>query len=223
MHDWFIGESMIRIFGLFLGLALLVVVPFLIWGEGIERRLGTLDAAEWLRSYDAWAWAIGILLLVSDLVLPIPATAVMAALGVLYGPLLGGLFATIGSFLSGSVGYIACRACGRGAAATILGEKDLKRGEVLFARFGGWLVVLSRWLPVFPEVMACMAGLTRMPKTTFFTALACGSIPFGFGFAAIGHAGADRPMMAIGLSVLAPPILWAIIHAYLRKKRLLEA
>lgn len=213
---------MIRLFGLFLGLALLVVVPFLIWGEGFERRLAMLDAAEWMRDYGAWAWAIGILLLMSDLILPIPATAVMTALGVLYGPLLGGLIAAGGSFLSGSAGYMACRAFGRGAAMRILGEKDLKRGELLFSRFGGWLVVLSRWLPVFPEVIACMAGLTRMPMTAFFAALACGSVPFGFGFAAIGYAGVDRPVMAIGLSAVVPPILWVATHSYLRRKRLLE-
>jgi uncharacterized membrane protein YdjX (TVP38/TMEM64 family) len=67
-----------------------------------------------------------------------------------------------------------------------------------------------------------MAGLTRMPATAFFAALACGSIPFGFAFAAIGHAGVDRPLIAIALSALLPPILWAVIHAYLRRKRLLE-
>lgn len=213
---------MIRLLALFLGLTVLVIVPFLIWGEAFDERLVTLDPAAWMKDFGAWAWLIGELLLIADLVLPIPATAVMTALGVLYGPWIGGLLAAGGSFLSGSLGYVICRAFGRGAAAWLLGEEHLKRGERLFSRFGGWLVTLSRWLPVFPEVIACMAGLTRMPTAPFFAALACGSMPFGFAFAAIGHAGVDKPMLAIGLSALVPPILWIATHHYLRRKRLLE-
>ncbi len=209
---------MVRLFALFLGLAVLVIVPFLIWGEGLERSLTAFDAADWRGRFGSLAWAAGIGLLMADLVLPIPATAVMAALGVLYGPLLGGAFAAAGSFLSGAIGYGACRLFGRGAADWILGEDDLRRGEAIFARFGGWLVVLSRWLPVFPEVIACMAGLTRMPTAAFFAALACGSIPFGFAFAAIGHAGSDSPVLAIGLSALLPPVLWLALRGFVRRK-----
>ena len=54
----------------------------------------------------------------------------------------------------------------------VLGPQDFVEGERLFARVGAWLVVLSRWLPIFPEVIACMAGLARMPAWSFFTALA---------------------------------------------------
>lgn len=214
---------MLRLFGLFLILALLVIIPFLIWGDGIEQALLTLDAAEWEGRFGAWAWAIGLLLLMADLVLPIPATAVMTALGILYGPLIGGLLAATGSFIAGMIGYLACRAFGRPLALKILGQKDLENGEILFARFGGWFVALSRWLPVFPEVIACMAGLTRMPPIAFFAALACGSIPFAFAFATLGHAGVDRPLIAIGIAILLPPLFWAVMQLYLRRSQRLSA
>ena len=210
---------MLRLLGLFLLLALLVIIPFLIWGDGIEQALATLEASEWEHRFGAWAWAVGLLFLIADLVLPIPATAVMTVLGILYGPLLGGLLAATGSFLAGTIGYLACRAFGRPAATRILGEKDLESAETLFARFGGWFVALSRWLPVFPEVIACMAGLTRMPTVPFFIALACGSIPFGFAFAALGHAGVDRPEIAIGVSIILPPLLWAALQIHIRRKQ----
>ncbi len=195
-------------------------MPFLVWGDGIEHALTALSATEWTERFGGWAWLIGVLLLTADLVLPIPATAVMTALGVLYGPLLGGLLAAGGSFLAGGIGYLACRTFGRPAAVKILGEEDLRQGEQIFLRFGGWLVALSRWLRIFPEVIACMAGLTRMPARAFFAALASGSIPFGVAFAALGHAGVDRPLLAIGLSALAPAIIWAAIQPFLRRKYL---
>jgi uncharacterized membrane protein YdjX (TVP38/TMEM64 family) len=155
----------------------------------------------------------------SDLVLPIPATAVMAALGFVYGPVAGGLIATLGSFLSGALAYLLCRRFGRPAAARLLGPRQLMEAERLFARVGGWLVVLSRWLPVFPEVIACMAGLARMRPLPFFVALACGSAPLGFAFAAIGHAGVDHPVLAIALSAVLPPLLWLSVQPYFRAKQ----
>ncbi|MEM7043485.1 MAG: VTT domain-containing protein [Pseudomonadota bacterium] len=214
---------MVKITGLFLVLALLVVIPFLIWGDALESALLALDAGGWKSRFGVWAWAVGLLLLIADLVLPIPATAVMTALGILYGPLIGGSIAALGSFLAGSLGYLVCRRFGRPAAAWFLGEQDLCRGERLFAQFGGWFVALSRWLPVFPEVVACMAGLTSMPKASFFAALACGSIPFGFAFAALGHVGVDQPLIAISISLLFPPLLWLAAQAWLRGRQALTS
>lgn len=214
---------MVRLFWIFALLALLVLIPFLIWGEGLERAFGQEAVVAWLADYGRWAWAAGILLLASDLVLPIPATAVMAGLGFVYGPLWGGLIGTAGGLLGGALGYGLCRAFGRPLALRVLGREDLEQGERLFARAGGWLVVLSRWLPILPEVIACMAGLSRMPVRTFVIALLCGSAPLGFAFAAIGHAGVEHPVLALALSALAPPILWLAVRPYVRARATSEA
>ena len=211
-----------RLVWLFLGLVVLVLVPFFVWGGTLERMFTQSGTVDWLRDYGSWAWAAALLLLMSDLVLPVPGTVVMAALGYLYGFLGGGLLAAAGSFLSGTVGYGLCRGVGRGAAAWLLGEEDLAKGERLFAEVGGWLVVLSRWLPVFPEVIACMAGLTRMPARPFFLALACGALPLGFTFAAVGRAGVEYPVLALVLSALLPPALWIAVRPVFKKKAGLE-
>lgn len=208
-----------RLFWIFIGLAALVLVPFVLWGEGFEAAFTQAGAMRRLRQHGDLAWAAGIVLLALDLVLPIPATAVMAALGLLYGPLLGGLIGTAGSCLAGAIGYGLCRRFGRGAALRLLGVAELAQGERLFAQAGGWLVVLSRWLPVFPEVIACMAGLTRMPAGTFLTALVLGTAPLAFVFAAVGHAGAARPLLALGLSALLPPVLWLLVQPWFRARQ----
>jgi uncharacterized membrane protein YdjX (TVP38/TMEM64 family) len=54
------------------------------------------DAVLELRKYENWAWAVGIALIWVDLVLPVPQTAVIAALGIIYGTLLGGLLGSLG-------------------------------------------------------------------------------------------------------------------------------
>lgn len=209
---------MTRLLLIFLSLAALVALPFLVWGEGFERAFTREGTAAWLAGYGDWAWAAGILLLIADLVLPVPATAVMAALGVVYGPVVGGLLAAGGSFLSGALAYALCRLLGRPVARRILGADGLADGERLFARAGGWLVALSRWLPILPEVVACMAGLARMRPGIFVIALACGSLPLGFGFAAVGDAGAAHPVLAIAASALLPPVLWLAVRSHFRTK-----
>ncbi|MEZ4703046.1 MAG: VTT domain-containing protein [Rhodothermales bacterium] len=206
-----------RLLWIFLGLAVLFLIPFLIWGGQIEAMFSQDGTVAWLRGYGAWAWMAGIVLLMSDIVLPVPGTVVMSALGFVYGPVAGGLLAALGAFLGGALGYGLCRLLGRKAALRLLGEADLEKGERLFSHIGGWLVALSRWLPLFPEVIACMAGLIRMPAGLFHFALACGVLPLGFAFAYIGHAGVAHPWLAIGLSAFIPPILWLAVRPIVRR------
>ena len=197
-------------------LAILIIVPFSIWGDWYTQLFSEGGAIDILGRYGAWAWLVGILLLIGDLFLPLPATLIMSALGYIYGPLAGGIIATIGSFLSGILAFGLCRALGRKGALMILGEKDLKRGEQAFSKNGGWIVAISRWLPVLPEIVACMAGLNQMKWRQFSIALACGSIPLGFIFAYIGFTGQAQPYLALIISAGLPPLLWLIARNTLK-------
>jgi len=203
---------------IFLALALVLAVPFFIWGGGFDEALGGEAAVEWLRGWGPWAPAAALILLISDIVLPVPATGVMAALGVLYGPVLGGALGAAGSILSGATAWGLCRLLGRRAALRLAGEKDLARAESFFDSTGGWAVALSRWLPILPEAVACLAGLARMKPLRFFVALACGSVPLAFAFAALGHEWAARPLAAVLAAALAPLALWIPAWLVLRRR-----
>lgn len=192
------------------------VLPFIIWGSEFENAFST--DGEWLRKWGNWAWLIAILLLMSDIILPIPGTAVMVTLGLVYGPILGGVVGSIGSILSGVVAYLLCRKFGRKIAIKIAGDKAIQQGENIFERTGAWLVVLSRWLPVMPEVIACMAGLSRMSSRLFIAALATGSIPLAFIFSIIGASSKENPKLTIILSILAPAVLWLFVRPVFIKK-----
>lgn len=199
-----------------LTLAILFILPFAFWGEEFTRSLSGDAAIAWVRSWGPWGGLAVIGLLMSDLFLPIPATPVISAAGFLYGPWLGGVIGALGSFASGMVGYGLCRAFGHGIALRLAGERSLAENEALFRRSGPWLVAASRWLPLLPEVIACLAGLTRMPVSVFAAALACGSVPMGFVYASIGAAGQHDPRMAMVLSLITPPLLWLVVRRFLR-------
>lgn len=197
-----------RLLAWFLALAALVLATWLLWGGAWEERLTMDGAVAWLEAAGPWAWAAGIGLLASDLVLPVPGTVVMSALGYVHGPLAGGLAAAAGSMLAGLGGYGIGRLVGERAARRLLGAVDYEKGRLLFARGGAWMVALSRALPILPEALACTAGLVRMPFARFLGALACGSLPVGFLFAWIGAAGRDAPGWALAFSLLVPALLW---------------
>ncbi|MEM8952737.1 MAG: VTT domain-containing protein [Verrucomicrobiota bacterium] len=201
-----------RLVWLFLVLAILFLVPFLIWGERLGELFSQEGAVAWLEGYGRWAWAAGIVLLILDIVLPLPSTVVISALGYLYGALWGGLIAALGSMLSAGLAYGLCRTWGRRAARWIAGERGVAEGERLFGRAGGWIVVLSRWLPLMPEVVSCMAGIARMRAWSFFFALACGTLPMAFVFAWVGSYGREEPWIAFVLSISLPVLLWGIFR-----------
>lgn len=184
------------------------IVPFMIWGEALEAAFSVQGARAWMAGFGPGAGVAGMGLLVADILLPIPSTLVMSALGLTYGPLVGGLYAAAGSALAGLIAYGLSRWLGRPLALRLAGETGLHQGESFFATGGAWLVACSRCLPILPEAVACLAGLNRMPFRIFLLAVLCGSLPMGFVFAAIGALGQDEPAWALVLSIVVPALLW---------------
>ena len=62
-------------------LAVVLCIPFVIWGDRFMAWFTGDAAIAWIRGWGAWGWLAVIGLLVSDLFLPIPATPVMSAAG----------------------------------------------------------------------------------------------------------------------------------------------
>lgn len=191
--------------------ALFVIGPFLVWGDMLSALFTGQGATDVLAG--GYAWIIGIGLLVADIFLPIPTTAIIAALGIYYGPVIGTLVSLTGSVAAALVGYGIGRILGRPAAQRLIGDA-IENGERVFARYGGWIVAASRWMPVLPEVVSCVAGVSRMSLPLFLGAVICGALPLCVTFAVIGHLGAEEPGWTLALSALAPLVLWYIAERF---------
>jgi uncharacterized membrane protein YdjX (TVP38/TMEM64 family) len=169
------------------------------------------DAVLTLRRYGSWAWALGIALIWADLVLPIPQTVVIAALGIIYGTWLGGLLGSFGLIAGGLLGYGLMLTSARRYVQRFVGPHSLRKMESLFDRGGAWAIVLTRSLPYsVPEAMVFLAGLAGMPMREFTAALTIGSVPTAFIFAAIGAGWADQPILALVVSYVLTILLLPI-------------
>ncbi len=177
------------------------------------------DAVLTLREYESWAWAAGIALIWADVVLPVPQTAVIAALGIIYGTVLGGLLGSVGLITSGLLGYALMRTSARRYVHRFVGTQSLRRMERLFDRHGAWAIVLTRSLPYsVPEAMVFLAGVAGMPTRAFIAALILGGVPTAFVFSAIGAGWADQPILALGASYVLPIFLLPIALYVMRAK-----
>jgi hypothetical protein len=65
------------------GLAIVAVMLLLSACRKVPTAQEANDAVLVLREYETWGWAIGIGLIWADVVLPIPQTSVIAALGII--------------------------------------------------------------------------------------------------------------------------------------------
>ena len=177
------------------------------------------DAVLALRNYESWAWPVGIALIWADLVLPIPQTAVIAALGIIYGTLLGGLLGSLGLITGGLLGYGLMLTSARRFVQRFVGPRSRHKMERSFDQGGAWAIVLTRSLPYsIPEAMVFLAGLAGMPMRKFTAALTIGSVPTAFAFAAIGAGWADQPILALAVSYVLP-ILLLPVALYLMRLR----
>jgi uncharacterized membrane protein YdjX (TVP38/TMEM64 family) len=198
---------------------IIFIGSYLIWGDFFEQLLGGDQAIHYLQSFGPWAWIAAIALMLTDVILPIPATAVLATLGIIYGPILGGIIGSIGMYAAGTAAYLMCRLLGENTTRKLLGERGYKKSNEFFARAGGWTVALSRWMIILPEMISCLAGMTRMPAKLYFTSLAAGVIPMAFTYAAIGaHFGAERPMLSLTISAAIPVALWPVMQMWLKRR-----
>jgi uncharacterized membrane protein YdjX (TVP38/TMEM64 family) len=209
----------VRLYVIIFVLVGITLVPTLILDDEIEAQFAGQEGLDRLRAYGHWAWAVAVGLIVGDLVLPVPSTAIIAGLGMLYGPWLGGLIGGLASLLAGLVAYAAGRFLGRPALRRLCGDGDLERLSRFFAKHGLWAIALSRWMPLLPEALCARAGSARMPLARFLPALAVGSLAMGFAFGFLGEHYLDRPTTGLIVSALIPLAVWPPVHYLMNRPR----
>ena len=207
-----------RLYGVIFGIVMVILLPMLWFGDSIDEAFGGEKGLERLREFGAWAWLAGIGLIVGDLVLPVPSTAVTAALGMIYGPVLGGILGGVGSILAGLVAYGGCRLIGERFLRLLVGDADLEKLQRFFSKHGLWAIALSRWMPLLPEALCCLAGMVRMKFGRFLAALSVGSMAMGFAFSVLGMAYVDSPVAGMVISALVPLAVWPVVHWYLHRR-----
>lgn len=108
----------------------------------------------------------------------------------------------------------------------LFGQRDLARGERLFDRHGGKIVLFGRCIPLVRSVVSVPAGLTRMPLWRFTALTVLGSGLWNALFLTLGYrlgerfAQVEQYVKPIGYVVLAALLAGVVVLALRRRRRL---
>ncbi|HEY0514660.1 MAG TPA: TVP38/TMEM64 family protein [Thermoanaerobaculia bacterium] len=126
---------------------------------------------------DLW-WAPAALIVSYVVLCPlgVPASPMMIAGGMVFGPVWGSVYNVLGTFLGGTATYFMGRGLGRDFVRHLAGNK-LKRVERMISRRGFWGLVGIRFLPIPYPLVNYTAALTGIRPGLFMTTTAIGLIP----------------------------------------------
>jgi uncharacterized membrane protein YdjX (TVP38/TMEM64 family) len=161
----------------------LILIPFVLWEEPITAFATRLLAPTAGRAVLA---LLVILLLASDVLLPIPSSFVSAGAVSLLGAVPGGLTIALGMTAAAWLGYLLGRYGGEPVARRMAGERELERDRGMMARYGSWVVLVCRGVPVLAEASTLLAGATRSNAWTFALVTTLGNVGLSAAYALIG-------------------------------------
>ena len=186
-----------------------VLVPFAIAGDRLD--VWSLSIVRASASRPALVAATIVVLLAADVLLPIPSSIVSTMSGVFLG-FSGGLAA---SAIGMTIGGVAAYWLGRSAAPrarAFVGASDAQWLDRAFRRYGDWLIVMTRPVPVLAEATPVFAGMGQMPFARFFVLAGVANVGVSAVYAFVGAYAAETRsfLLAFAGAVLVPlgPMLW---------------
>jgi uncharacterized membrane protein YdjX (TVP38/TMEM64 family) len=136
----------------------------------LVRMLQTLDASPLAPLLVLAGYVIGGLVVV-------PVTALIAATGIVFGPVVGTFYSLTGALLSAAVTYALGRRIGRHGVRRLAGSR-LNRITRRLARKGTMAIAIARLLPIAPfSVVNAVAGASHIRPREFLLGTAIGMLP----------------------------------------------
>lgn len=132
-------------------------------------------------------WWIGMLLLVIDVLVPVPSSLVMITLGSSFGILWGSLFSFCGVMGAAILGFALGR-FSKPAIRFLLSESDQKKTNSFIDQWGIVAIIITRPMPLLAETTVLMAGTTGLSWKKLVLASVIGNVPIAILYAWTGAA-----------------------------------
>lgn len=189
--------------------ALTFVVAKLTGVISVEKIQLWLQAAK--NTHSAYIFLIVVLLLFSDIVIAVPTLTIMILSGYFLGYGYGASASVIGVILAGVSGYVLSYHYGEKLEKLIIkDETQRQEARRTFSRYGIFMILLSRAIPILPEVTACLSGITKMPFLKFILAWIFSSVPYALIASYAGSISSlDNPKPAIVTAIILSLFFWS--------------
>lgn len=178
------------------------------------------DPTPRLREAGLAAAAVGVGLLVVDVALPVPSSAVMVAHGALFGVVGGAALSMAGGLGATLVGFFVGRRSRR-LVERLVPPDELPRAQQRLALYGPLAIVVSRPVPMVAETTAIVAGTSALTWRSAALAGALGNAVPALLYAGAGAAAASLAgqSLVFGGVVLLAGLSWLAMRRRLRRRR----
>jgi uncharacterized membrane protein YdjX (TVP38/TMEM64 family) len=159
------------------------------------------------------AGTVGIVLLLSDVVLPVPSSVVMVLHGARFGLWVGTLLSLTGSAGASLVGFGLGRA-GHSVLRRLVTPAEHQRAGALLQRWGALAIVVTRPVPLLAETVAILAGASPLRWSRAAIAILVGTFPAAFLYALAGTAAVQfvNGMVVFAVVMLVAGSFWWVCH-----------
>ncbi len=169
------------------------------------------DPHPWLGKGGWVAAAVGVGLLVVDVLVPVPSSAVMVAHGALFGVVAGTLLSLTGGVGATLFGFFLGRRS-RGLLGRLVSVEEQRRAERLLHRYGALAIIVTRPVPILAETTAIMAGASSLRWRTAALAGLVGNVVPACVYAIAGAVAASfDSQVVVFASVLAVATLFWLV------------
>jgi uncharacterized membrane protein YdjX (TVP38/TMEM64 family) len=155
-----------------ISITLVIIISFVLFGDAVDSFYKELTPNSNSGNNRVYLSILFFAFLVIDIFLPIPSTIVMTEAANALGMLNALLISVMGLTFSNIVGFSICR----------FGLKKNNDNEVnsltlFFDKHAFFCIILTRSIPILPELIACMSGFSSMKFSHFAIASLLGAIP----------------------------------------------
>ena len=199
---------------LLLGLIILAffIIPFLFIGDRID--IWTENFIQTADSQPVFVATVISFVIAADILLPVPANEANTAAGFFLGFMGGFISAFTGRTLGCIFGYWLGRKFGRPITRRFAGYNELKQVEKMNHRFGDWIILLFRSVPVLAEVSVLLAGVSKMSINRFLVLTTLANLGISAVFSAVGafSATVNSFLLAFSASVIISLIVIILVN-----------
>lgn len=187
-------------------IAFFLVIFFVVEALGVPLLT---DPTPWMNRGGAVAAALGVGLLIADVLLPVPSSLVMVAHGAIFGVVSGTLLSLLGSVGAALFGFAIGRRGGKLLQRMVTREEQARANDML-ARWGMFAIIVTRPIPLLAETVAIMAGASPLGWGSVILASLAGSLPPALLYALTGATVANFQSTALmfGVVLLIAGFFW---------------
>jgi uncharacterized membrane protein YdjX (TVP38/TMEM64 family) len=189
------------------------IVPWLFLGSRVDSWLKAWQANPPERPIVA---AGVVLLLATDVFLPVPSSLVSTLAGSQLGTALGTLASWAGMSVGAIVGFAVARCFGQPLVKWLARPDDLKRTANLIHWLGPLLLVLGRGVPVLAEATVLLFGMHALPWRRFLPPVLLANFALALAYSLFGEVAEqyDSLLLALAVAIVLPVLMVAAFRAW---------